>query len=99
MKKQFILILTIALASCSGELHYNCNYLKDIVISEDRSKLTIMQDGEVEEILYRVDEGEFTNLFESKNGEQMFQHSKQKNTLTSVRTFNDRIFAHDCLRK
>lgn len=99
MKRQFILILVVALASCSGELHYNCNYLKDIVISEDRSKLTIMQDGEVEEILYRVDEGEFTNRFESKDGRQMFQHSKQKNTLTSVRNFSNRIFAHYCLRK
>ena len=98
MRNLTILLSIFVLASCSGELSYNCNYVEDVVISEDRSKLTVSLDGSVTRTLYVCNNEGYTNIYgcETKN---TFHLTRSSGSLVSWRGYGTgKIFAHYCLR-
>jgi len=98
MRNLTILLSIFVLASCSGELSYNCNYVADIVISKDRSKLTLSLDGIVKETLYVCGGGEYTNIYGCETNNS-FHLLRSDSSLVSWRgKGTGKTFAHYCLK-
>tara|TARA_B100000767_G_C19269032_1_gene330533 strand:+ start:117 stop:416 length:300 start_codon:yes stop_codon:yes gene_type:complete len=98
MRNLTILLSIFVLASCSGELSYNCNYVADIVISKDRSKLTLSLDGIVKETLYVCGGGEYTNIYGCETNNTFILLISDSSLVSNRGKGTGKIFAHYCLR-
>lgn len=98
MRNLTILLAFFVLASCSGELSYNCNYVNDVVISKDRSKLTVSLDGSVTKTLYICSNEGYTNTYGCETNNS-FILLRSDSSLASWRgQGTGKIFAHYCLK-
>jgi len=100
MKKLTTLFTIFVFASCSRELNYNCNLVDDVVISKDRTSLTVSNSYAPQKTLYICDKGEFTNLY-GCGTENTFMFFRNSKNLTSAKTVpNPRDFsAHECVKR
>ena len=100
MKKLITLFTIFVFASCSRELNYNCNLVDDVVISKDRTTLTVSNSYAPQKTLYICDKGEFTNRYgcEKDGGFQFLRESKKLTHYKSGPNISD-FSAHECVRR
>jgi len=98
MKNLLPILALLLLVSCTSELSYNCSFVLDVVINEDRSKLTVSLDGKVQKVMYRREEAEHVNYFGFEGDDNYYQHIKGDNSLVSIGRGGPTLDMHYCLK-